>query len=274
MFFDSLIIVCIFTGLIHFAEATASCLRLAGVRTKQVAISLSFVNSSLLVSRLSNMLQAPFLGGMVDTAILVGAVTVLGGNFRVIIFAAFIGNLLAMILAPFSTFLFTKAILRFEVTGSVPRLILSVFHPVNFWKIIRAFRLPSLASLKGISLKNIPKGFLVLNAIMASIYCIGVLSSMFAGALVPAYRVTATQLSAIVNGIATILFTLMVDPAAARITDQAIRGKRAEADVKSMVFYLLLGRVVGTLILSQLLFLPAAQYIKQVTLIVKAAFLN
>ncbi|MCX5751714.1 MAG: lipid II flippase Amj family protein [Candidatus Saganbacteria bacterium] len=272
MFTSSLIIVCVFTGLIHFAEATASCLRIAGVRTKQVATSLSFVNASLLVSRLSNMLQAPFLGGMVDTAILLGAVTVLQLNFRFIIFAAFIGNLVAMVLAPFSVFLFTKAIYRFEQHGSVPRILLSIFRPRNFWKIVTSFKLPSIKHLKDLSWHNLPKGFLILNCLMASIYCIGVLSSMLAGALVPSYRVTATQLSAIVNGMATILFTLMVDPAAARITDQAIKGKRPEADVRAMVFYLLLGRVVGILILSQLFLWPAAEYIKDVTLLVQSAF--
>jgi hypothetical protein len=109
---------------------------------------------------------------------------------------------------------------------------------------------------------------------MVSIYAIGVLCSLMAGALIPTYRVTATQLSGIVNGIATILFTLMVDPIAAHITDQSARGKRKEGDVRTVVFYIVLGRVVGTLILSQLLFLPGAEYIKTVTLWVKGAFLQ
>ena len=95
-----------------------------------------------------------------------------------------------------------------------------------------------------------------------------------AGALIPAYRVTATQLSGIVNGIATILFTLMVDPIAAHITDQAARGQRKEADVRTVVFYVVMGRVVGTLILSQLLFVPGAFYIKAVTILVRGVFLQ
>lgn len=269
---NPLIVVCVFTGLIHFSEATASCLRLAGIRTKQVATSLSFVNASLLVSRMSNMLQAPFLGGMVDTAILVGAVGLLTGNFRAVIFAAFIGNLVALFLAPTSVNVFTKAIKRFEVRPSVPMLLLSLLKPKNTWALITCFKWPRLSSLKNLSLKGIPKTFLVLNLFVGSIYAIGVLASLMAGALVPEYRVTAVQLSAIVNGIATILFTLMVDPGAAHITDQAASGKRPENDVRTVVFYLLAGRVVGTLIISQLLFLPSANYIKMVTLLVKGFF--
>jgi hypothetical protein len=267
-----LIIVCIFTGIIHFAECTASSLRLAGVRTKSIATSLAFVNATLLVTRLSNMLQAPFLGGMVDSAILRGDISRLVFNFRWIIFAAFIGNLVAAVLTPFSVSVFVKAIIRFEKVGSVPRLILAAFKPRNFFAILKRFRLPKRETFLNLSLKGMPQLFLWLNLLMVSIYAIGVLSALFAGAMVPEYRVTATQLSAIVNGLATILLTLMVDPTCAFITDQAIKGKRKESDVRTMVFYIILGRVAGTLILSQLLFLPAAEYIKTVTLMVKGMY--
>jgi hypothetical protein len=139
--------------------------------------------------------------------------------------------------------------------------------------VVHSFRMPKFKGSGDISIKNLPKTFLILNAVMASIYAIGVLSSMFAGALVPEYRITAVQLSAIVNGIATILFTLMVDPIAAHITDEAAQGIRPASDVRIMVFYLLAGRVAGTLVLSQLFFLPASHYIKGATLLVRGLFL-
>ncbi|MBI5700925.1 lipid II flippase Amj family protein [Candidatus Saganbacteria bacterium] len=268
----ALFVVCFFTAIIHLAETSSSCLRLAGVRTGRIATALSFVNATLLVSRLSNMFQAPFLGGMVDTAILRGNPETLIYNFRMIIFAAFIGNLLGAIMSPFFISLYTRAIYRFDKTGSVPRLIVLSFHPKNMLGFIKIFKLPKKSSFQNISLKNIPKTFLVLNVLMVSIYAIGVLSSMLAGAMVPEYRVTATQLSAIVNGMATILLTLMVDPTAALITDQAVRGKRPESDVRSMVFYIIGGRILGTLLISQLLLLPAANYIESVTHMVRAMF--
>ena len=112
----------------------------------------------------------------------------------------------------------------------------------------------------------------MINFVIVAIYTIGVLSSLYAGALVPEFRITASQLSAIVNGIATILLVTLVDPTCAYITDQAIRGKRKESDVRAMVFYIIMGRVFGTLIISQLLFLPSAEYIKNATLIVKGMF--
>ncbi|MBU0630134.1 MAG: lipid II flippase Amj family protein [Candidatus Margulisbacteria bacterium] len=269
---NPLYIVCILTGIIHFTETAASSLRLAGVRTGQIATSLSFVNATLLVTRTSNMLQAPFLGGLVDHAIMTGNPSGLVGSFRMVIFAAFIGNLLGAVCTPFFVAVFTKAILRFERVGSVPRLIVAAFFPRNLTKIIDRFRLPAKESLMNLSLKGMPKGFLWTNLIVVSVYAIGVLSSLYAGALVPEFRITASQLSAIVNGIATILLVTLVDPTCAYITDQAVKGKRREGDVRAMVFYIIMGRVVGTLVLSQLLFLPSAEYIKSATLMVKGMF--
>ena len=72
VFTTSVILVCIFTFIIHTTESLAYSMRLAGVRTKQVAIAMAFVTSTLLVSRLSNMFQAPLLGAMVDSSILMG----------------------------------------------------------------------------------------------------------------------------------------------------------------------------------------------------------
>lgn len=271
---NPLVVVCCFTALIHFAETISSSMRLTGVRTKQLALSLSFVNASLLISRMSNMFQAPLLGGMVDTSILQNTVSVLWGNFRLIIFAAFIGNLIGAIMTPFAVSVFTRAIKKFDQIGHIPGLIAYGLKPNTLVSVARTFRLPTLNSFKGLSLKGIPTLFLWLNLFMVSIYAIGVLCSLMAGALFPAYRTTATQLSGIVNGMATILFTLMVDPIAAHITDKAARGQRKEGDVRTVVFYIVLGRVVGTLILSQLLFIPGTIYIKGVTLFVRGVFLR
>ena len=46
----------------------------------------------------------------------------------------------------------------------------------------------------------------------------------------------------------TIAFTLVVDPTSAYITDQAVRGERSMAEVKSMIFYLALTAIIGTLL--------------------------
>jgi len=267
-----LIFVCVFTGIIHFIETIASSMRLAGVRTRNIATSLSFVNATLLVSRLSNMFQAPILGGMVDTAIIRHDTAFLLSQFRMVVFAAFIGNLIGAIFVPFFVSVFTEGIAEFEKIGSLPKLLIGTLYPKNFASMVRKFRLPSRKTFSRLSLHNIPKWFILWNILMVSIYAIGVLASLYAGARVPEYRVTATQLSGIVNGIATILLTLLVDPTCALMTDQAIKGKRKQDDVRTMVFYIITGRLLGTLLISQLIFLPASDYIMNVTLLVKRMF--
>lgn len=63
-----------------------------------------------------------------------------------------------------------------------------------------------------------------------------------------------------INGIAAILLTLLIDPKSAIITDQALRGKRPYGDVKALVVLLITSKFVGTL-LGQVLFIPAAKVI-------------
>ena len=263
-----LAIVCFFTCTIHMTESLAYSMRLAGLRTKQIAIAMSFVTSTLLISRLSNMLQAPLLGAMVDTTILTqsdAALAQLEFHFRIIILAAFFGTLLGAFFTPTAVYLFQKAIERFKVIGSLPLTALSACKPRNMIKIITAFRFPNPKSLKSISFKNLPKSFLIINIFVTSIYVIGVLCSLLAGAYLPEFRSTAIQLSGIVNGMATVMFTLFVDPSGARITDQAVHQQRPENDVRSVVFFLQCGKLLGILIIAQLTFKPLTHYILWVT---------
>jgi len=264
----SLLIVGFFTMMIHLAESLAYSMRLAGVRTRQIAVSLSFVTSTLLVSRLSNMFQAPLLGAMVDSTVLTGgqnAVRILEIQFRWVVFCGFLGSLIGLVLTPTMVQVFAIGIKKFAKTGSVPRVAISFFAPHRLVKFVKMIRIPKLSSLKTISWQPLPKGFLILNMVVTSVYTIGVLCALLAGAMLPEYRSTAIQLSGIVNGLATILFTLFVDPAGARITDQATHGVRPENDVRSVVFFLQIGRIIGTLILSQLLLEPFTKYIMWVT---------
>lgn len=249
-------------------ESLAYSMRLAGVRTRQIAIAMAFVTSTLLISRLSNMFQAPLLGAMVDFSILdggKGALLQLEMSFRKVILAAFCGAMMGALLTPTMGRLFPHAIRRFLHVGSLPRVVFYALKPSSVIKILAQLRLPRLSMLRTLSLSGIPKQFLILNVIVTSIYCIGVLCSLLAGAYNPAFRSTAIQLSGIINGMATIIFTIFVDPSGARVTDQSVNGMRPESDVRSVVFFLQLGKIMGTLVVAQLLFKPLTYYIMIVT---------
>ena len=265
---SSLVIICTYTFIIHLTETLVYTMRYAGIKTKQIAIALSFVTTALLISRLSNMIQAAFLGNIVDKTILIGtqaSLSELELYFRLFIFVAFIGSLVGLFFAPTMVKLNQKLIEKFMISGSFPKVIISAFHPKNSLKIIRCFQWPRFSQLKTISLKHIPKQFLMLNIAVTAIYTIGVLCALLAGAYLPDLRATAIQLSGIVNGIATILFALFVDPSGAKITDEAAHKKRPESDVKSVVFYLIMGRLIGTLVIAQLLLQPLTQWVMFIT---------
>ena len=263
-----LVWICLFTFLIHLSETLAYCMRLSGIRSRNIAIALSFVTSTLLISRLSNMMQAPLLGVMVDNSVSATAPHALGSleyAFRLIIFSGSLGTLIGMLMTPTAVYLFQKAIQQFLEKGSLPLVFFSALKPSNTVKIFKSFRPPRLPNISTLSYRTLPKGFLFLNMGVTSIYTIGVLCSLLAGAYLPHFRSTANQLSGIVNGLATIMLTLFVDPSGARITDQAYHHARPENDVRSTVFFLQMGKLVGTAVIAQVLLKPFTLYIMWVT---------
>lgn len=257
------------------AETIAYSMRYAGLKTKQIAISMSFVTATLLITRLSNMCQAPFLGLMVDQAILNGfnhSTSNLIFSFRLVILAAACGVIFGMCLTPSMVRIFQHGILSFLKGGSLPLLVLKLFHPRKFLFCLSLFSFPKFSMFRNIVLSQLPKGFLLANIGVASIHCIGVMCALLAGAFLPDYRATAIQLSGIVNGIATILLTMFVDPPGARVTDEAVHGKRDISHVKSVVFFMQLGKLLGVLCISQFLLIPLSRYIMWVAVFLTEKF--
>lgn len=282
---DRLLIVAALTAVIHFTNTLAYAVRISGVRTRRLATAFSLFNVIFLVASTANTIQAPILASIVEMVIKTGQTQAgvrvtdaqlvnsaeyqallvsLSDDIRIVILAATVGTLIAAALIPAFVNIFNRAIFLFEETGSVPRMLGSIIiSPRRFMKIGGELYLPGRSSLQIASKKRIaiPKTFLFLNIIVTGVYTTGVLSAIYAGALFPGFRSTATLLSAVVNGIATILAATVVEPTAAAITDRAMREDRGDEDVKQMVLYLTLTRVVGT-VFAQLIFLPAAYLVK------------
>ncbi|MDI6630987.1 MAG: lipid II flippase Amj family protein [Bacillota bacterium] len=283
---NTLAIVIGLTVLIHLVHTLIYSVRLAGVRTERLATAYSLFNLIFLIASTANTVQAPLLSSLVEKAINRGLaavpprapaevllaspvyreeLAVLDHNIRLVILAATLGTILGGLLIPAFVRIFSRGILLFEEVGSVPRLILFSLSPRRLYRTIKTVRPAAPEALRRAIRQrtSIPKGFLLLNVLITGIYTTGVLSALYAGALFPYYRATATLLSPIVNGIATLLAATVVDPTAAMLTDQALRGKRDERDIRQMVTHLAVTRFLGTL-LAQVLFLPAAQIVRYV----------
>jgi hypothetical protein len=148
----------------------------------------------------------------------------------------------------------------FERTGSLPHAIGRALNPRVFGEVLRTLRFPPLDVFSRFSLREVPAKLLVGNVIVTGIYAAGVVASYLASVIQPDVARTALSASGLVNGVATIAFTLIVDPTSALIVDKAVKGERTLHDVKTMVAYLGLTAVIGTLV-AQLILWPAALFI-------------
>jgi ABC-type spermidine/putrescine transport system permease subunit I len=86
---------------------------------------------------------------------------------------------------------------------------------------------------------------------------VGVFAALYAGALDAAVRVTSSMLSSIVNGGATIVMAIFIDPHLSGMTDDVVEGKLGEPQFRRAIVWLVGSRLAGTL-LAQVLLLPAA----------------
>ena len=250
--------VALFTFIVHYIDTLSYSVRIAGVRTGNIALSRSLFNILFLGSRLSIVIQAPLLTNYVEKAMINNQALTLTANFRFIIFAATIAGIIGVISIPTFHRLMARAINRFKETRSIPRLILSGLTTQKPSNLSSSFKLPGIGALRGIlNVEGIPFWLIFSNVLVVAIHTIGVLSAIYAGTLIPAYRATAITLSFVVNFLATILYFVFVDPVVALMTDQTMAGDITQGRLRRVITFLVAGKTVGTL-LSQLLFLPAA----------------
>lgn len=252
------------TALIHFVDTLSYSVRPAGVRTGRLATAASLFNVIALGSRMANLVQAPLLGSLVDFAVVHDTAGRLESDFRLVLVAATMGAVLGALVIPTFVRVFARGIMAFEAAGSVGVLAWRVLRPRKLLSVTHDVRAPGLDIGRRLDWRGLPIGFLVLNVLITAIYTTGVLAALYAGALLPDFRTTATQLSGVINGFATVLFVLAVDPVAALITDQVLAGRRPRGQVNAMAALLAATKILGT-VLAQLVLLPAAEVVVSVT---------
>jgi len=258
----SILFVVIVATIVTMKASTTVAARIAAVLTTRVATAIAIYNFFFLITRLAQQVYAPIIGSLVDVAIRKKEFGLLEGQIRWVIVGCSIGAFLGFIFTPTFVEIYRKAILGMERFGSLPKLLaVTCFSPKAWLSVIRCLRFPSFFGVRPRDINLIPKNFIVGNVVVISIHTIGVMAATYASALYPEYGRTATLLSSVVNGVATIVLSIIVDPISALITDEAVAGKRPLQHVKIMAIFLTIGTLLGTL-LSQLIFLPAAEFIR------------
>jgi len=231
-----------------------------GIRTGRIAVSFALFNILVLVSRTAYGMQAPLLSKTIENNILTGS----GENtfeFRLIILSCTIATILGGFLIPSFQRILSIAVDRFSIYKSVPKIILLSFTKGGITSIKENFVIPSSNNITGINIhKDFPWKVFIMNVFATAIITVGVLSSLYAGYLNPNFRTTASSLSAVINGLSTILMFMFIDPYLSIMTDEVVLGKVKESLFRQYIFYMIIARVIGTII-AQFMFIPAAKVI-------------
>lgn len=254
---NNLIVVCVLTLIIHTAETLSYSVRYAGVKLNKIVIALSLTGIIVLVSRMANMIQGPMTAKFVDHA-KVHLDFPLLNYFRIILLASSLGTLIAIALFPTFVGLFGRIISKLEIEGSIPKLLTSV--TIGQLKNTRKYIKKPKLKLRNFRYLGIPKRFIILNVFVTAFYTVGVLASLYAGKIIPELSVTASQASGLINGLATIILTVFIDPQLGIITHKATESVEYRNQLGKIYVVLMGSRFIGTL-LAQLFIEPGAYLI-------------
>ena len=254
-------LICFLTFIIHLIGTLAYSVRIAGVRTRRIAVSFALFSILVLVSRTSNSFLGPFLAKRVESNLAGTVATNLLSDFRWLLVASSLATIAGALLIPTFQRVFCRAVDHFQVHRSVPKLILHGFFKGGLSYVKDSATLPSSANMSGLRGKgSVSLSITLLNVGAVALWTVGVFASLYAGALDPSVRVTSSTLSSIINGGATIMMAVFIDPHMSGMTDDVVEGRVSEGEFRKAIVWLVGSRLAGTL-LAQALLVPSAMLI-------------
>ncbi|NRD77703.1 DUF2837 family protein [Bacillus sp. BRMEA1] len=259
---NKLIIISIFLLIITMIETLAYSIRISGARVRLIATALSLFSTMVILSRFSTMIQQPLTAKLIADAPKAHKLVFIAEQYRILIGVTTFGVCLGILLFPTFIRIFSRAIVQLSnERGSIISLFGKWVNPEGLKKAGKCLTMPRISDLNGITLDTIPKRLFALNVIITGIYTVGVLSSLYASLLVPKdYAQAAVMSSGIINGVATILLTLFIDPKASVLADRVVKNQSSYIYLKSYSLTMVGSKLLGT-VLAQILFIPAAYYV-------------
>ncbi len=263
-----LLFICFLTFLIHLIGTLAYSVRIAGVRTRRIAVSLALFGILMLVSRTSNSFLGPFLAKRVETNLDGLANGSLLGDFRWLLASASLATVAGALLIPTFQRVFCRAVLHFQAHRSIPRLILHGVFKGGLSYVRDVASMPAARNMTGCrSGHGVSGRITLLNVSATALWTVGVFAALYAGVLDPSVRVTSSTLSSIINGGATIMMAVFIDPHMSGMTDDVVEGKVPESQFRKAIVWLVGSRLAGT-VAAQALLVPASMLIASVARII------
>ena len=256
-------LVFLLTFLIHLMSMLSYAIRIAGVRTRRIAVSLALFNILLLVSRTSNTFQGPLLAKHVERQILSPTGASVESDLRWLLVAATLASIVGILAIPTFQRVFARAIESFGSHRSMPKLLWRAlsFSAVRHYR--SSMTVPASGNLSRLRLREVPWRMVTYNALASAMLTVGVFASLYAGFLRPELRVTANNLSPVLNAVSTILLIMFIDPYISLLTDDVLAGRSSEGYFRRSIAWLAVGRLSGTII-AQLVLSPGARLIAAV----------
>jgi hypothetical protein len=231
------------------------------VRTRRIAVSLALFSILALVSRTAYSFLCPFMAKRVDVGLATHNVENLASDFRWLLVAASLATIAGALLTPTFQRIFCRAVQHFQVHRSVPKLILHGFFKGGLSYVKDAASLPAAANVSALHKGHgVSLSITLLNVAATALWTVGVFAALYAGVLDPVVRLTSGTLSSVINGGATIVLAVFIDPHMSGMTDDVVEGRVAESQFRKAVVWMIGSRLAGT-VLAQVLLIPSAQLI-------------
>lgn len=252
-----IVIVLVLNFVISIIGTLAYSTRLVGVRTGKIAVTFAVFNILMLVSRTAVTFQSPLLTKFVESS---SSSNDLIELFNLIIIISGVASIVGAFLIPTFQKMFSKAVNHFSIERSIPKLVIHSFSKTGIKYMKESIAVPVKESITSINFKNLPKRILFYNFISVAIITAGGLAPVYAGSIAPEFGRTCLSLSPVINGIATILTSIFIDPYLSIMTDDVIEGKCSEEDFRGCVIGMVGSKIVGTFT-ALLIFVPASYLI-------------
>ena len=252
-----IIIVLILNFIISLIGTLAYSTRLVGVRTGKIAVTFAVFNVLMIVSRTAVTFQSPLLTKFVTAN---PSSNELIKVFNLIIIVSGLASIVGAFLIPTFQKAFSKAVNHFSIEKSIPKLIIHSFSKTGVKYMRDSIAIPVKESLTSINFKNLPKRILLYNCISVAIITAGAFAPIYAGSIIPELGAVCLSLSPIINGVATILTSIIIDPNLSIMTDDVVEGKCTEEDFRGCVIGMVVSKIVGTFA-ALIIFIPASYLI-------------
>lgn len=248
-----IIIVLLLVMVINIIATFAYPIRLVGVETGKLAVSLAIFNVLNIVSRVAMTFQVPFLVKYIETSS--------GRDVLNILIYVFIATAIASAAAGFLTPTFMRIMKRmvnsFSVKRSFSKIIYNSISATGFHLLKQTIVSPTMDKISSIEWGRLPYKMLVVNALCNAVLFAGSIASIYAGYLEPSLRMTCFSLAPAITGGASVILTVVVDPYLSLLTDDVIAQKYSYHQFQGSITGMMISRSLGAL-LSILLLIPAA----------------